>query len=352
MSAEMDSGGLPLPPHYDPEKVGQVWRVPYEERAREARRWAQEHGIRPAVEDRFRMALIGVDVQNTFCLPEFELYVGGRSGTGAIDDNQRLVEFIYRNLGVITQTAATMDTHQAMQIFHGIFLVDERGENPPPYTQVTVADVREGRWKFNVALAESLGVEPDYAQRHLKHYVEELSRREKYDLTIWPYHAMLGGVGHALVAAVEEAFFFHAIARNSQTDFEIKGNNPLTEHYSAVGPEVLTGPKGEQIGQKSDKFIQKVLNFDAVIIAGQAKSHCVAWTIEDLLADCQTIDPELIQKIYLLEDCSSPVVIPGVVDYTEAAERAYARFAEAGAHVVRSTEPIEDWPGMRLKAGS
>jgi len=33
---------------------------------------------------------------------------------------------------------------------------------------------------------------------------------------------MLGGIGHALVSAVEEAVF-HAIARNSQTQFEIKG---------------------------------------------------------------------------------------------------------------------------------
>jgi nicotinamidase-related amidase len=37
---------------------------------------------------------------------------------------------------------------------------------------------------------------------------------------------MLGSIGHALVSSVEEAVFFHCIARNSQTQFEIKGNNP------------------------------------------------------------------------------------------------------------------------------
>ena len=33
---------------------------------------------------------------------------------------------------------------------------------------------------------------------------------------------MLGGIGHALVSAVEEAIFFHNIARHSQTEFKIK----------------------------------------------------------------------------------------------------------------------------------
>jgi nicotinamidase-related amidase len=86
-----------------------------------------------------------------------------------------------------------------------------------------------------------------------------------------------------------------------------------------------------------------LLNFDAVVIAGQAKSHCVAWTIADLLDEIQATDPKLAQKIYLLEDCSSPVVVPGVVDFTESAEAAYARFAEAGMHRVSSTEPLESW---------
>jgi nicotinamidase-related amidase len=152
---------------------------------------------------------------------------------------------------------------------------------------------------------------------------------------------MLGGIGHALVSAVEEALFFHAIARRAQTRFEIKGRNPLTEHYSVLGPEVLAGAQGEPLGERNSALVRHLLDFDAVIVAGQAKSHCVAWTIADLLAD----SPEIAPRVYLLEDCSSPVVVPGVVDYTDDADRAFASFAEAGAHVVRSTEPLASWPG-------
>ena len=151
---------LPLPPHYQPESVERIFRVPYEQRAAEAERWAAEFSLRPAVEDKFRVALIAVDVQNTFCLPEFELYVGGRSGRGAVDDNRRLVEFVYRNLGVITQIYPTLDTHQAAQIFHALFFVNERGEHPGPMTTVTVQDIENGVWRFNKDLGSQLGHRP------------------------------------------------------------------------------------------------------------------------------------------------------------------------------------------------
>ncbi len=339
---------LPIPPHFDPDKVGEVWKVPYQERAEEAKEWAKQHNIQPAANDRFRICLVAVDVQNTFCIPGFELFVGGRSGTGAVDDNRRLCEFIYRNLDVITQICPTMDTHQAMQIFHSVFWVNDKGEHPAPFTLISEEDVERGRWKFNSVLSSSLEVDEDYAQRYLMHYTRTLREGGKYALTIWPYHAMLGSIGHALVPAVEEAIFFHSIARYSQPDFQVKGNNPLTEHYSVLGPEVLEGPDGEPIAQRNVKFIEKLLQFDAVIIAGQAKSHCVAWTIDDLLQDIYIRDKKLAENVYLLEDCTSPVVVPGVMDYTDEANAAFQRFSDAGMHIVRSTDPIDSWPGIRL----
>ena len=124
------SDQLPLPPHWDPDRVGEVWRVDYAERFADAERWREQHGVATAADDRFRVALVVVDVQNTFCTPGFELFVAGRSGTGALDDSRRLCEFVYRNLGSLTQIVPTLDTHQALQIFHRILLVDEDGNHP------------------------------------------------------------------------------------------------------------------------------------------------------------------------------------------------------------------------------
>lgn len=340
---------LPLPEHFDPSRVGQVWRVPYEERAREAREWAQTHGLSHAAEDAFRLCLLAVDVQNTFCIPDFELFVAGRSGTGAVDDNRRLCEFVYRNLAEITQILPSLDTHHAMQVFHAIWLVDDQGNHPAPFTLVSAEDVASGRWKTNAAAADALGIDPEYAERQLMSYTRRLAEGGKYDLTIWPYHAMLGGIGHALVSAVEEAIFFHGVARYSHPEFQIKGDNPLTEHYSMLGPEVTEGPDGEPIDRKNAELIEKLLTFDAVVVAGQAKSHCLAWTIDDLLQHVE-VRERLAHRTYLLEDCTSPVVVPAVIDYTDEAEAAFERYAAAGMHVVRSTDPITSWPGVGTRA--
>lgn len=339
---------LPLPPHFDPADVDKTWLVPYLERDREAREWAKLHRVRPACDDDFKICLVAVDVQNSFCIPGFELYVAGRSGRGAVEDSRRLCEFIYRSLDSLTQICPTMDTHNAMQIFHPIFLVNDKGEHPAPFTLVTEEDVLKGVWKFNRDLCFIFRVDEEQGQQFLLHYTKRLRQGGKYDLTVWPYHGMLGGIGHALVASVEEAIFFHGVARYSQPDFHIKGDRPFTEHYSVLGPEVREGPKGEELGLKSEKFFKKLLEFDAVLIAGQAKSHCVAWTIADLLEDILARNRKLVEKVYLLEDCTSPVVVPGVMDYTELANAAFRRFADAGMHVVKSTDPINAWPGIKL----
>jgi len=333
---------LPLPEFYTPDQVGKVWKVPYEQRAKQARVWAEDYNLKPVSEDVLRVNLFLVDVQNTFCSPDFELFVGGRSGRAAVEDNDRLCRFIYHNLERITEFTLTMDTHQAIQIFHAIYLVDQSGNHPDAYTLLSVEDVRSGKWRFNPAAAEPLGVTPQDAQANLEHYVAELAKSEKYQLTIWPYHAMLGGVGHALVPSVEEAVFFHSIARYSQPDFEVKGTNPFTEHYSVIGPEVTTDAQGKQIGFHNQKFLEKVQQFDVTLITGQAKSHCVAATISDLLEDIKADDPSLAEKIYLLEDCTSPVVVPGM-DYTEQADTAFERFAKAGMNIIHSTAPVERW---------
>ncbi len=336
---------LPIPPHFDPGGVGQIWRVPYQRRAQEATAWADRHGVTPAAADRRRVCLVIVDCQNTFCIPEGELFVAGRSGLGAVEDNVRLCEFIYRDLGVLSEIVPTLDTHTAIQIFHPTFWIDAAGAHPDPHTVISLEAVEQGLWRPDPAVAASvMRGDGERLTRHALHYVKRLTERGKYPLMVWPYHAMLGGIGHALVSAVEEALFFHCVARRSQTRFQIKGGNPLTEHYSVLHPEVREGPDGEPIAERDTGFLQRLLDFDVVIVAGQAKSHCVAWTIDDLLTEVRARDPRLVEKVYLLADCTSPVVVPGVADFTEQADAAFRRFADAGMHVVRSTEPMRLWP--------
>ncbi|MGE5072642.1 MAG: isochorismatase [Anaerolineae bacterium] len=328
---------LPIPDFFDPGSLDMVWRVHYEERALQAEEWARQHGLPPAGSAQPKIWLLLVDVQNTFCIPGFELFVAGRSGKGAVEDNVRLCQFIYRNIDRITNISATMDTHLPQQVFHAIFFVDQADHHPAPYTNIEAGDLSSGKWRFNPALAPGFGITPEYGQTMMVHYAEELEKNGKYSLTIWPYHGMLGGIGHALVSGVEEAIYFHSMARLTQPVFEVKGNRPFTEHYSVIGPEVTRGPRGEVLGNHNARFLDTLKEMDAVLIAGQAKSHCVAWTISDLLDDIRLSDPSLANKVYLLEDCTSPVVVPGA-DFTDAADTAFERFAAEGMHRIKSTE--------------
>ena len=336
---------LPIPSHFRPEVVGEVWRVPYKERAAEAKAWAKQQGIRPAASDRIHVGLLAIDVQNTFCIPEHELFIGGRSGVAAVEDNVRLCEFIYRNLGILSKLIFTLDTHTTLHIFHPIFWVDDRGEHPTPATTISLRDVQLGTWRVNPAIADELFEgDREAADAYALHYVESLDRRGKYSLTVWPYHSMLGGIGHAVVPAVEEAAFFHSIARQCSTQYELKGQHPLTEHYSVLQPEIPI----DASKRKNAALVQQLLSFNALVIAGQAKSHCVVWTLNNLLAEIQSRNPQLARRIYLLEDCTSPVVIPGGLDFTQQADEAFECFAAAGMHVVRSSKPVSAWPDFPL----
>ncbi len=340
----MRANELPIPRHYDPEKAGRIWKVPYAERAAGAEAWAAEHGIRPSGEDAMKVSLVVVDMQNTFCHPDFEMYVGGPSGEGAVEDTRRLCEFLYRNLHRITRVCPTLDTHGPMQIFHPLFWTGPDGEHPGPLATISVEDVETGRWRFNEALAPALGISAGQGRRNVEHYVRTLKATGKFELTVWPYHGILGGVGHALAALLEEAIFFHSAARAARPDFRIKGDHPFTEHYSVLGPEVETDADGNRLAGEQRDFLNTLTESDRVIVAGEAKSHCVAWTVNDLLGKIRERDESLVRKVYLLEDCTSPVVVPGIADFSREADSAFERFRKAGMHVVRSTDPMDEWP--------
>jgi nicotinamidase-related amidase len=349
---DRDTGFLPVPPHFDPDRASQVWPVDYLSIEQAAEEWAAFHAIEPAASDRVRVALLVIDAQITFCIPGYELYVGGRSGHGAVDDNVRLCEFIYRNMRHITQIFPTMDTHTQHQIFHPLFWVDGAGRHPDPYTVITHEDVVQGRWTVSPRAASTLGGNHEALQQHVRHYTAELEKSGKYALIVWPPHAMLGGIGHALAPIVHEAVEFHNACRASQTAFELKGNHPLTENYSVLAPEVLTTtggaplPNARRNYQLLEKLVSPAAGFDVIAITGQALSHCVAWTIDDLLRDILPKFPEAVRKIHIIRDCSSPVVTPSY-DFTPDAEEALRRFQSAGMRLVTSDEPLSGWPGYK-----
>ncbi|KKW22324.1 MAG: hypothetical protein UY71_C0002G0016 [Parcubacteria group bacterium GW2011_GWB1_52_7] len=346
---------LPFPAHYDPANVAKWSYGPNQmDLFSSAHLWAKAQGVRPSGSDKTKLLLLLIDVQKDFGFKEGTLYVGGRSGKGAVEDSRRTAEFIYRNAGIITDITVTMDTHFPYQIFFTSFWLDRDGNHPAPFQEIVTDDIRSGKLRPNPAMAWWL-CEGNYTWlvKQAMFYTAELERAGKYKLYLWPPHCLLGGDGHALVGAIQEARLFHSLMRGSRASVEIKGGNPLTENYSVLRPEVLMRWDGEPLGQKSTAFIEKLLTSDAVAIAGQAASHCVKSSIDDLLSEITTADPKLAKKVYVITDCMSAVTVPDgkggfLADFTPQVEDAFKRFTAAGMNLVTSTQPVESWPGLKI----
>ena len=152
---------LPIPQHFHPDRVGELCRTPYADLAIAAQTWANTHQLQPAATDTTRIGLLAIDVQNTFCLPDFELFVGGRSGTGAIDDTARLCRFVYQNLDRLTEIIPTLDTHTARQVFHPAFWCDPDGNPPAAMTTIMIEDIDANRWRITPTSIVSVATQTD-----------------------------------------------------------------------------------------------------------------------------------------------------------------------------------------------
>ena len=315
-----------LPSFYDPTKVGDLYLERAARVADEAHHTRQSLGIKPASQDSFRVAAFGIDCQVGFCLPGASLFV-----PGAVDDMRRAIEWLYRNLPQLTGLYLSLDTHRLFQIFHPVWWVGPDGNHPAPFTTITTSEVRSGRWI------------PQMRQDLCLEYVERLEATGRLALTVWPYHTLLGGVSHALVPALMEASIFHSVARAEQTHFETKGSHALTENYSVLAPEVRE-LGGETVGTFNQSFLDLLMSHDRVYVFGEAKSHCVLATLEDIRKSAA--DPKLLDRVYILEDAMSPVLppplepLPESLDFPRLANDALRRFAASGMHVVQTTDPL------------
>jgi nicotinamidase-related amidase len=351
----MNPPTIPLPAVFDPANAEKYEYAPDQQRLlSEATEWRRAHQINPAATDKRNIHLLLIDVQRDFCFPRGSLYVGGRSGRGAVDDSRRTAEFIYRNLPRLTNITATMDTHFAFQIFSPAFWVDKEDRPLGPFREITTDDIDGGEVRPNPAVAAWLcGGNYPWLLKQVRFYCAELEKTGKYRLYLWPPHCILGSDGHALVGVIHEARMFHAYARSAQSWLEVKGGHALTENYSVLRPEVVLRHDGQPLAQRNTAFLKTLLTADAVVVAGQAASHCVKSSIDDLLDEIVAVDSALAHKVYVLADCMSAVTVPDgrggfAVDFTPQSEAALARFADAGMNVVRSTDPLDSWPGLRL----
>lgn len=272
---------------------------------------ANDEGLTPSKQNKERVLLLCIDMQQDF------MDNGALGVPGAHKDVERLTQFIYNNMDKISNIAASIDTHVPHQIFHPCWWIDENGNNPAPYTMITLADLDAGKWK------------PIISPRASREYVEHLEKDGKKTLCIWTYHCIQGTTGCALENQFANMVYFHSVAKKVIPQRIVKGQDPLSEMYGIIKPEYDTK------GYVNIDFLNKLETFDKIVVSGEAKSHCVLESIKQILEYYET-RPEITQKIYILEDCMSS--IPGFEDATDKTFEDFKK--KYKVNIVKSTDDI------------
>jgi nicotinamidase/pyrazinamidase len=255
-----------------------------------------------------KTALFVIDMQNDFCNPDGALFV-----QGAEKDVSRLSNFLKKHIHTIDHICLTLDTHHVVDISHACFWSDSLGNHPAVFTSITYAEALKGNWI------------PCSRRDEVIEYLRLLEENGEYIHTIWPEHCVWGSSGASiaddLMNVVKEW------SRLGQYfDIIVKGTNPFTEHFGAFRANIPLEDSPET--QLNLPLIQKLAKFDKILIAGEAKSHCVANTIKQLFDF-----PEITDKITILTDCMSDVS-----GFEHIADQIYRTASDMGAQFTKSTD--------------
>lgn len=238
--------------------------------------------------------LLIVDPQNDFC----DIAGATLPVTGVDADMKRLAALVDQGGAAIGDIVVTLDSHPVYAIERPAFWQQPGADGVPlpvaPFTQIKAEDVRAGRFaprdpgRMDAVLA----------------YLDALEASpKKYVLMVWPTHCVVGTWGHNVHGELAAALGRWETLRLRTVEKVLKGLNPMTEQYSAVRAEVPVD--GDPRTQTNQALVDRIVDFPGLtFIAGEASSHCVAATAEDLFAG---MDAERLNRVVLIEDAMSPV---------------------------------------------
>jgi len=251
--------------------------------------------------------------------PQLDFHEGGSLAVpGATKDSERISELLLRQADKIDRVVVTLDTHHAMHIAHGSFWKDAEGKSPAPFTSITRADLDAGKWAPRQAEMKEWVLE----------YTESLEEGGRFTHLIWPDHCLLGSAGHAVSPALLPALNKWSEQRERSITWVIKGQNNRTEMYSALKAEV---PVNDDPATKLNlDLINTLKHHTKVLVCGEAKSHCVNFTLRDLVSAWPA---ERVADLVLLNDCCS-----SVTGFEESANQFETDMRAAGVNILTAAE--------------
>lgn len=236
---------------------------------------------------RSKNAVLIIDMQEDFVNPRGALPVNG-----AVEDSERLAEFIKKNKNEIDHIVCSIDNHHMIDISHPSFWHDKNGNNPLPFTGIEtdfLQQVRDGVWI------------PKYYPQEAVKYLEDLKLQNEFSHVIWPFHCIISSPGSAIVEIISNSINEWENLGNFK-EIIYKGSNPLTEHFGIFCAQVIIQDSVET--QLNYNIIKNLEEYDNIYLAGEARDFCVSATLKQAIKYA----PTLAKKFIIMEDCMSNVV--------------------------------------------
>jgi nicotinamidase/pyrazinamidase len=274
--------------------------------------------------------LVIIDAQNDFCdLPEGYRptiqgvkYTPSLPVTGAHQDCLRIARLINEGGAGIAAIEAFMDTHQYLDMGHVSFWMDADGNALTEAARITLNDVIEKKYRPRMA-----GV-----TEKVMAYFAQLEAAGIESISVWPVHCQIGSFGHNIHADILAACSAWESRQLKPVDYIRKGEDPWSEHYSALQAEVADPEKPSTLLRQAS--IEKYQSADLVLFAGEASSHCVSKTIWDAV---NNLGIECRKKLVVLTDCMS--AIPG---YEAKTQDTFNNLAAMGLRLATSAEILPE----------
>jgi nicotinamidase/pyrazinamidase len=249
--------------------------------------------------------LLVVDPQNDF----LDIEGAALPVSGANADMDHLAQWLQANAMAVQSLTVTLDSHASVGIERTTYWLQADGSPVGPFTPITAADVQAGRFRPRDAAR---------VQQTLA-YLQALEATGQRQLMVWPVHCVLGTWGHNIHTGLARSIAHWELVTGRTCEKVIKGQNPMTEQYSAFRAEVPRDDDARTALNQS--LLQRLaVGGGTLLVAGEASSHCVAESVRDMMAH---MPDQRLQHTVLLTDCMSPVT------GFEAAEEAFLQQARA-----------------------
>jgi nicotinamidase/pyrazinamidase len=228
---------------------------------------------------------------------------------------------VRQHIAQLDGITVTLDSHASVAVERTTFWQTKSGEAVSPFTFITSADLKSGTFaprdrSKTLAVAAMLN---------------QLAARGRPGLVVWPVHCVTGTWGHNIYSELAAELQSWEFSRQRAVIKALKGEYPLTEHFGVFEADA---PVQEVASTQFNTSLAKALTDDVEVLflAGQASSHCVASSF-DQLASYMVKQTGSQPRLVILSDCMSPVT-----GFESAAKDFFERARAFGADIMSAQE--------------